>query len=235
MYQFCFLFHILARNVDAKTPYETRFGGDFRGPIIPFGCHVQYLPSRPDDKRRCHPFGEKFLHGLFIGYVQHEGGGWCHEEVLVIDWFEIENADQVFQIHPRKCHAEEVYPVKINNKFIFPAADVVLQQPDEPIPEKKMRLTKKVRLKQLQECRERQAKEDEEEKENQRQQENMQDQHSEDYWTSTRDSLIRHHKTPRTQLFIPTEESSPIPLKYLDIHRSTDTSLNTLAEKYITD
>ena len=39
-----------------------------------------------------------------------------------------------------------------------------------------------------------------------------------------------HHNTPRVQLFVPTDENSPIPVQYLDILRTTKTDLEDSLE-----
>ena len=40
---------------------------------------------------------------------------------------------------------------------------------------------------------------------------------------------------PRVKLYVPTEESFPIPLKYIDVTRTTDTNLVVMSEKHIGD
>ena len=40
---------------------------------------------------------------------------------------------------------------------------------------------------------------------------------------------------PRVKLYVPREESFPIPLKYVDVTRNTDTSLDAMLEKHIED
>ena len=42
---FCFLINVQDLLADGKTPYERRFGESFKGPVIPFGALVEYLPS----------------------------------------------------------------------------------------------------------------------------------------------------------------------------------------------
>ena len=54
-----------------------------------------------------------------------------------------------------------------------------------------------------------------------------------DKWILTKHVLIRQHNKPRKHLFTPNEvddDPSPIPLKFLDIMRRTDTSVNSLSE-----
>ena len=40
---------------------------------------------------------------------------------------------------------------------------------------------------------------------------------------------------PRAKLYVPTEESFPIPLKYIDVTRTTHTSLDVMSEKNVDD
>ena len=40
---------------------------------------------------------------------------------------------------------------------------------------------------------------------------------------------------PRVKLYVPREESFPTPLKYIDVTRNTDTSLDVMLEKNIDD
>ena len=47
--------------------------------------------------------------------------------------------------------------------------------------------------------------------------------------------IYRHHVEPRVQLYSPREESFPIPLKYMDVSRTTYTNLDVKQEKRIDD
>ena len=49
------------------------------------------------------------------------------------------------------------------------------------------------------------------------------------------DSICRHHVEPGDRLHVPKEESFPIPLKYVDVTRSTHTNLDVMQEKRIND
>ena len=40
---------------------------------------------------------------------------------------------------------------------------------------------------------------------------------------------------PRVKLYVPREESIPIPLKHIDVTRTTDTTLDVMSEKHIDD
>ena len=45
----------------------------------------------------------------------------------------------------------------------------------------------------------------------------------------------RHHVEPRVKLYSPREGSFPIPLKYIDVTRTTHTNLDVKQEKRIDD
>ena len=47
--------------------------------------------------------------------------------------------------------------------------------------------------------------------------------------------LIRHHRVPRSTLFVPTDPESAFPTKYLDVMRTTYTNLDTKADKKVED
>ena len=55
------------------------------------------------------------------------------------------------------------------------------------------------------------------------------------FWSVTGDFFYRHHVEPRVKLYMPKEESFPIPLKYIDVTRNTHTSLDVMLEKNIDD
>ena len=54
-------------------------------------------------------------------------------------------------------------------------------------------------------------------------------------WSISRDFIHRHKVEPRIKLYVATEESFPVPLKYIDVTRTTDTSLDVMSEKHIDD
>ena len=47
--------------------------------------------------------------------------------------------------------------------------------------------------------------------------------------------IYRHHVEPRVKLYSPREESFPVPLKYIDVSRSTHTNLDVMQESRIDD
>ena len=56
-----------------------------------------------------------------------------------------------------------------------------------------------------------------------------------DFWSMSGSFIYRHHVEPRVKLYLPREESFPIPLKYIDVTRTTHTNLDVKQEKRIDD
>ena len=56
-----------------------------------------------------------------------------------------------------------------------------------------------------------------------------------DFWSVSGNFKNRHHVEPRVNLYSPREESFPIPLRYIDVTRTTHTNLDVKLEKRIDD
>ena len=56
-----------------------------------------------------------------------------------------------------------------------------------------------------------------------------------DFWSMSGSFIYRHHVEPGVKLYSPREESFPIPLKYIDVSRTTHTNLDVKQEKRIDD
>ena len=56
-----------------------------------------------------------------------------------------------------------------------------------------------------------------------------------DFWSVSGNIIYRHHVESRVKLYSPREESFPIPLKYIDVSRTTHTNLDVMQEKRIDD
>ena len=56
-----------------------------------------------------------------------------------------------------------------------------------------------------------------------------------DFWSMSGNFIYRHHVEPRVKLYSPTEESYPVPLKYIDVSRTTQTNLDVMQESRIDD
>ena len=55
------------------------------------------------------------------------------------------------------------------------------------------------------------------------------------FWSTSGNFIFRHHVEPRVKLYSPREESLPIPLKYIDVSRTTHTNLGVKQERRIDD
>ena len=56
-----------------------------------------------------------------------------------------------------------------------------------------------------------------------------------DFWSMSGNFIYRYHVEPRVKLYSPREESFPIPLKYMDVSRTTHTNLDVMQERRIDD
>ena len=57
-----------------------------------------------------------------------------------------------------------------------------------------------------------------------------------DFWSMLGNFIHRHHvDEPRVKLYSPREESFPIPLKFIDVSRTTSTNLDVMQESRIDD
>ena len=54
-------------------------------------------------------------------------------------------------------------------------------------------------------------------------------------WSMSGNFIYRHHVEPRFKLYSPKEESFPIPLKYIDVSRTTRTNLDVMLERRMDD
>ena len=240
---FCFLRCVIDLLTDGKTPYKKHFEVDYNGPNIPFGAQIEYQPSSQKDKSRVHAMGKQTLPGIFIGYQQHAGSGWSGD-LLVADWEDIETKSPS-TITVKRFKAPEVTPVKNGESFIFPVAEGDLQQHGKPRIIKRPS-TQRPQSSQIEENDDEIARRNswipgsenspEQSAENLRPEDVPDIATSErDFWTCTKQVLIRHHQIPRTKTYVPTEDTCPIPLKYLDIMRKTETNLEHLGESEIRD
>ena len=56
-----------------------------------------------------------------------------------------------------------------------------------------------------------------------------------DFWSVSGNFIYIHHVEPRVKLYSPREESFPIPLKYIDVSRTTRTNLDVKQGRRIDD
>ena len=212
---------------DGKTPYERRFGQPLKGPIIPFGSLIEYRPITAKDHSRIHQFGNKVLPGLFLGYALYAGRIW-KGDVLIAD---LETMD-ASEIYSKRLNAKEVIFPK-QGEFIFPIADGRIKTPGG---DQELRTSTLVRHRPIQG----ESNIDflgESEGSLPPPHDSFPDagEAINDFWSMSGSFIFRHHVEPRVKLYSPREESFPVPLKYIDVSRTTHTNLDVKQEKRIDD
>ena len=96
---------------DGKTPYERRFGESLKGPIIPFGALVEYLPNSARHQARIHQFRKHLIaERIWKG------------DILIADVEKLENLD-ASEICPGRLNVKEVLITQRNEEFVFLVAD----------------------------------------------------------------------------------------------------------------
>ena len=236
---FCFLRNVIdimgasGANIGREaTSFKKRYGHDFQGPTIPFGAEIQYLPISKDDKGRANKLGEKLLSGIFVNYDQRAGGAWSGD-VYIADWEQIQEAETIHDIYPRRFNAKEVFPVKHGEKFRFPVAEGRLRQPggtvrrgNSPIPEEDFPVD---------EDKDVDEEGDTPKAGGEPEEPLLSEEELGDYWSINDTYLTRHHVTPRRKLFTLTEALCPIPIEFVDVQRRTWTNLENSAERLVED
>ena len=217
---------------DGKTPYESRFGKPLKGPMIPFGSLVEYYPISAKHQSRIHQFGKKVLPGLFLGYALYAVRIW-KGDIMVADIVELEAMD-----------ASEIYSQRLNAKGSN------LSQRNWKIHISSRRWTNKKFIGGDQELRTSTLIRDhpireeghvdflgESEGSLPPPQDSLPDASEaiNDFWSMSGSFMYRHHVEPRVKLYSPREESFPIPLKYIDVSRTTHTNLDVMQERRIDD
>ena len=196
---------------DGKTPYERRFGKPFGGPVI-------------------HQFGKKVLPGLFLGYALYAGGIW-KGDVLIADLEELETMD-ASEIYSKRLNAKEVIFPK-EGEFTFPIADGRIKTPGE---DQELRTSTLIRPRPIQgEGHADFLGESEGSFPQPHDSLPAAGEAMNDFWSMSGSFIYRHHVEPRVKLYSPREESFPIPLKYIDVTRTTHTNLDVKLEKRIDD
>ena len=222
---------ICETSSDGKTPYERRFGQPFKGPIIPFGSLGEHQPTTAKDQSRIHQFGKKVLPGLFLGYALYAGEIW-KGDVLVADLEELETMD-ASEFYSKRLNAKEVIFPKEKGEFIFPIADGRIK----PLGgDQELRTSTLIRDRPIRG----ESNVDflgESEGSLPPPQDSFPDagEAINDFWSMSGNFKNRQHVEPRVKLYSPREVSFPIPLKYIDVSRTTHTNFDVKQEKRIDD
>ena len=206
----------------------------FDGRVIPLGAMVEYHPISAKDQSRLHQFGAKVLPGIFLGYALYAGGIW-KGDIMVADIEELEEMD-ASELHARRLNAKVVLTPQRSGNFIFPVADgteqifggeqrlrtsTLTRERPERGEEQEILQGTSHELDSPTQLQDDATRNDEEVKD--------------DFWTIAGQFIYRHYVVPRVKLYMPKQASFPIPLKYIDVTRTTYTSLDVLLEKQIED
>ena len=206
-------------------------GNHLKGPIIPFGSLVEYYLVSAKDQSRIHQFGKKVLPGLFLGYALYAGRIW-KGDIMVADVEELETM-YASEIYSKRLNAKEVIFPKENRKIIFPVADVRIKTPGG---DQELRTSTVIRPRPIKgEGHVDFLGESEGSLPQPHDSLPVAGEAMNDFWSMSGNFLYRHHVEPRVKVYSPREESFPIPLKYIDVSRTTHTSLDVMQERRIDD
>ena len=207
---------------DGKTPYERRFGIPFKGPVTPFGAMVEYHTSSAKDLWRLHQFGPKVLPCIFLGYALDAGGTW-KGDILIADTEELEQMD-ASEIHFRRLIAKEVLTPMKGEQFYLPCRRWNSQNPWRRLTSENIDLnsgSSRTRRRTINSS----SRIGRTPSPSPHQDDSTQDdaEAKNDFWSTSGDFIYRHHVEPRVKLNMPKEDSILIPLKYIDVTRTTHT------------
>ena len=201
----------------------------FNGPVIPFGAMVECHPISAKDQSRLHQFGAKVLPGVFLGYASYAGGIW-KGDIMVADIEELEEMD-ASELHARRLNAKEVLTPMKGENFIFPVADGTVKTSGGDQVLRTFTLIWD-HTDQEEEQGNLQGESDGSSSTPQRDSSWYDGDAGNDFWSISCNFIYRHHVEPRVKLHVRREESFPIPLKYIDVTRTTNTSLEVMLETY---
>ena len=151
---------------------------------------------------------------------------------MVADIDELETLDAL-EIYSKRLNAKEVIFSKENGKFIFPVADGRIQFAGG---DQELRTSTLIRHRPIQG----ESNIDflgESEGSLPQPQDSLPDagEAINDFWSMSGNFIFRHHVEPRVKLYSPREESFPVPLKYIDVTRTTHTNFDVMQESRIDD
>ena len=207
-----------------NTIWKARFGMSFNGPVIQFGAMVEYHPISAKDIPRLHQFGP--LPGVFLGYVLCAVRIW-KGDIMIADIEELEEMD-ASEIHARRLNAKEVLTPKKwklhilsrrwkgQNLWVRPASENI--HLNLGLAGTRRRTGSSSQMNKILQPNFKTTRR------------GMMRETKHDFWSITREFIFRHHVVPRVKLYVPREESFPIPMKYIDVTRTTQTSLDVLLE-----
>ena len=203
-----------------------------KGPIIPFGSMVEYHPTSAKDLSRLHQFGTKDLPRIFLGYVPYAGRIW-KGDIVVTNIQELEKMG-ASEIHAKRPNEKEVLTHQNGEHFIFPIADgkVKLSGGDQVLRTSTI----------FQDHPDRGEEQGNLLGESDGSSPTLfQDSSPDDgearnyFWSISGNYIYRHHVEPRVKLYVPREESFPIPLRFIDVTRATSATLDGMLDRRMDD
>ena len=107
---YVFLRNVTDRLTDGHTAYYRRFGCEFKGPRIPFGAEVSYLPVAPQHPKEAKEYSQR-RRGIFVGYEMQAGGDWGSDDIKVVDLTKLASAETTNDVTIHRIKAGQVSPV----------------------------------------------------------------------------------------------------------------------------
>ena len=216
---------------DGKTPYERRFGQTILMDLL---FHlVHWLSITLEQRRISHAsinLERKFYLDCSSDTLSTRRRIW-KGDVLIADLEELETMD-ASEMYSKRLNAKEVIFPK-EGEFTFPIADGRIKTPGE---DQELRTSTLIRPRpsrgeghvdflgesegsfpQIHDSLP------------------VAGEAMNDFWSMSGNFIYRHHVELRVALYSPREESFPIPLKYIDVTRTTHTNLDVKLEKRIDD
>ena len=223
MEYYCYLRNVTDLLSDEKTPCERRFGMPSNEPVVPFGAMVEYHPISAGRTDRDHTnlFHKSCpVYSLDVHLTQRRI--W-KGDILVADIEELEQMD-ASEIYVRRLNAKEVSTPMKNEKMFIPSRrwnrpniwrstskDIHLNPGSSRTRRGQVLRGGSDVFSSPTPLQDDSALDDAEARN--------------DFWSTSGDSIYRHHVEPRVKLYMPRKESFLIPMKYIDVSRLTHASL----------
>ena len=226
---FCHQRYVQDLLADGKGPYERLFGEPFEGPIF---CLEQWCWMSSDFSTRSintsSIWQDSFTRNLSCVCIDRNG--FWKGDALIADLEELEKLD-ASEIYPRRINAKEELISQKGEEFIFPVADgtAKLSRRYHGFREPTLRREQPARSEDLSgelRC----------EPEGPQPTESKDDAEvCADFWSVQGDSISRHLVEHPSSTLFAEGRNILVPLKYIDVTRSTHTDLGVVKEKCVDD
>ena len=214
---------------DGRTPYERWFGEPFKGPIIPFGAMVEISPDFSTRSIKTSPIWQESC-ASHISWECIDRRGNLERRYSDCGFGRFGKVGRIRNLSSKNQRERSIDFTK-RRYPTFPAADgtAKLSGWHYDFLESTLRREQTVRS---EDCS------------GELQGEPGESQPTEwtddaearaDLWSTQGDFIYRHRNEPRVYLYVSKEEAFPIPLKYIDVARSTSTDLDVMQGKRVDD